>query len=64
MENQQIKTELIQMQDLLKASEQEKLQLKYEATKKETTIESSVKDERVETRFLTELLKVIGADRD
>lgn len=29
------------MQDLLKASEQEKLQLKYEVTKKETTIESS-----------------------
>ena len=29
------------MQDLLKNSEQEKLQLKYEVTKKETTIESS-----------------------
>ena len=41
MENQQIKNELIQMQDLLKASEQEKLQLKYEVTKKETTVESS-----------------------
>ena len=29
------------MQDLLKNSEQEKLQLKYEVTKKDTTIESS-----------------------
>ena len=51
-----VKDEAAKLRNLLKQAEQEKLQLKYDLSK-------SVGPKVLETQFLTELLKMIGADQ-